>query len=154
MPAEPLCYWLSAVLASPISNLITISLLIVLWKNGPLKPKLSIEAVTCKHSLRNDEAAFLLLVNLQLHNRGNKKTTITGLETHFVDAQNRLQSQTLTLNLDVGTGVQATPVKVLFSFAPPFPTSEKLKVHFILYHTYGREVFVADSARSDMQTQV
>ncbi len=130
--------------------LITLGLPIVYWRIGRLSSKLSVEVIACKHSLRDDGGAFLLWTEHRLYNNGNKKTTVTSLEAHLVDAENNFQSQTLTLNIEVGARAN-TNSKVLFSFAPPFPYTQNLKIHFILNHTHGREVFVADSTQSDLQ---
>jgi hypothetical protein len=108
------------------------------------------DVVACKHGIRREGDAFLLQVDHQVRNNGDMNSTITSLEAHLVDAQNNLQSQTLNLNIDVGAKTTTAPLKALFSFAPPFPYAQNLKIHFILNHTYGREVFVTDSMQSDI----
>ena len=123
------------------------------WMINRSKPTLSIEIIACKHNLTRDGDTFLLQIDHRAHNTGNKDTTITGLETHFVDEQNNLQTQTLPLNTKVHAKTSTPPATIQFSFTPPFPYAKNLKVHFILYHTHGREVFVTNSTQSNVQTQ-
>lgn len=131
--------------------LIAVGIVVGYGKTMRLSSKLSIEVLSCKHGLSSDGSAFLLWTDYRVHNEGNINTMITGLEAHLVDAQNNLQSQTVTLSIDVAAGVSITPSKVLFSFVPPFPYDQNLKVHFVLYHKYGREVTIASSTRIDNQ---
>jgi hypothetical protein len=114
-------------------------------KIGHSISKLSIEVIDCKHYLISEGKAFLLAINYQAHNSGNKNTTISEFEAHLVDEQNKLQTQTLTPNTSVRAGETTTPLTALFSFTPPFPYAQKIEIHFILNHTHGREVFVANS---------
>jgi hypothetical protein len=132
---------------------VVLFLLIAYWKILRLKPRLSVEVVACRHSLRDDDHVFLLWLEHRVHNRGKKNTRITGMEAHFVDAQNKFQSQTLKLSIDVGGEASTPPSKTLFSFIPPFPYAQSFEAHFILYHTYGREVFATNSVQSNWQTQ-
>jgi len=134
--------------------LIAIFLPIGAWKIQRLKPKLSIEVVACRHGLRGDGRAFLLRTEHLVANSGRKNTHINSLEAHFVDAQNSFQSQTVALSIDVAAGTSTLPLKALFAFAPPFPYTPSFEVHFILYHTQGREVFAANSTQSDLQSQL
>jgi hypothetical protein len=114
------------------------------------RSKLSVEVTACKHGIGDDGRAFLLLMDCRVNNSGNRSTTITGLEAHFVDPLNNLQSQTLTLSVDVGARASNFPLNALFSFTPSIPDTRNLLVHFILYHTFGREVFVANSVQLNL----
>ncbi len=114
--------------------------------------RLSVEVVACKHGLASDGSAFLLWVDHRVSNLGNKSTKITGMEAHFVDPQNNLRIQEVTLNAEVDAKASIN-VKVQFSFSPPFPYVQNFLVHFILYHAHGREVLVSKSAESERPKQ-
>ncbi len=129
--------------------LTAMGLVVAYWKIKRLTPKLSIEVIACKHGIRRDGHAFLLEIDYQVHKTGKKNTTITSLEAHFVDAQGNLQDQTLTLKQYFGAGESTAQLEALFSFIPPFPYDQNIECHFVLYHTFGRKVFVANSAQTD-----
>ena len=131
--------------------ILLITALTLLCRTTKHLPKLSVEVLECKHGTTADGSAFLLQMNCRVRNIGNRNTTITGLEAHLVDAQNKLQQKILTLRQEVDAGKNPASLEMLFLFVPPFPYVKNIVCHFILYHTYGREVFVANSVSSDMK---
>jgi hypothetical protein len=129
--------------------LTAISLVVAYWTINRKKPNLFVEVAECKHGIGRAGDAFLLQLNYQLYNTGGKNTTVTGLEVSLVDGLGNLQNQTITLKQDVGAGENPVKFVVWFSFASPFPYDQRIECHFVLYHTYGEKVFVANSSQSD-----
>lgn len=132
--------------------LTAIGLIIAYWAVKRAKPRLSVEVSDCKHGIRRDGGAFLLVIDFRVHNRGDKNSTLTALEVSFVDGQGNTQHKTETLKQDLDAGKSTGEMEVFFSFIPPFPYAERIQCRFVLHHTFGKQTFVAYSTKSDLPT--
>jgi len=127
-------------------TLAAIGLSIAYWGVKRSKRNLSVEVLDCSHGIAKDDCAFHLNVSFRVHNIGDKNSTLSSLKVSFVDPQNNTQQKIERLKQDV-TGKSTEKLDISFTLSPPFPNVEVIPCKFVLYHTFGKRTFVADSEK-------
>jgi len=129
--------------------LTTILVVIGVWQLTREKPKLEVEVISCQHKVRSDNKATILGLKFRVHNKGDKATTLTRLDTKFLDVRGDEHSGTKELKTDVEAHRSTEVLAPWFLFEPPFQYAVVLPCLFTLHHTHGKKSFKKSSQESD-----
>lgn len=129
--------------------LTTISVVILIWRLTREKPRLEVEVISCQHKVRSDHKATIVGLKFRVHNKGDKATTLTRLDTKLSDTMGDEHTGTKELKTDIESHRSTEILAPLFLFQPPFQYPIILACTFTLHHTHGRMSFKRDSQESD-----